>query len=255
MEQFFIAGFSVELDNVKEGQEMIKAKTKIKYWSLVSLCLTLMFSVHGLKAQEGGFPKWRLEIDLGSQSTRFYGSDAGRDFIMEAFLPTVGIGLGYMPSVRWSYDGRLSWQEKRSRSTRGIDYILEYAVMELSLNYGLFWRPLKPFYWKWIYGNRERPMRLWTYGGLGYYVGYLLHHRQGLWYIDDPGLKKIDHGLLIRFWNVFFYDDYRGGGYVNIGLLLNIYVGMQRVLDFKTFAMSSLFLAWYPAQFRVSYIW
>lgn len=233
---------------------MIKAKIEIRYWILVGLCLTLMFSVHGLKAQEGVFPKWRLELDVGLQNTRFYGSEVGRDFIGD-IRPVAGIGLGYMPSVRWSYDGRLSWQDKWSKSTRGLDYTLEYAVMELSVSYGLFWRPLKPFYWKWFYKDRERPMRLWTYGGVGYYVGYLLHHRQGLWYIDDPNLKKIDHGLLIRFWNVYFYDDYRDGGYVNIGLLLNIYVGMQRILDFKTFAMSAFYLGWYPAQFRVSYIW
>ena len=129
---------------------MIKAKTENRYWILVGLCLTLMFSVHGLKAQEGDFPKWRLEIDVGLQNTRFYGSEVGRDFIGD-IRPVAGIGLGYMPSVRWSYDGRLSWQDKWSKSTRGLDYTLEYAVMELSVNYGLFWRPLKPFYWKWFY--------------------------------------------------------------------------------------------------------
>ena len=226
----------------------------IELWKWVGIIGLIVLNHPVLNGQQGGFPRWHFGLDAGLHHSKFYGSDANRTFILLPGIPVIGLSLGYMPSVRWSCDLRVSWQTKKSESTGGIFYALGYAIGEFSVNYGLFSRKLKPFYWKWLYKDREMPMRLWTYGGLGYYGGYLMSHRKGLWYIDDPGLNKVDHGLVLRFWNMFFFDDYDESGYISVGLFFNVYVGLQRVLDFKTYSVTTL-MYWYPMHFRVSYVW
>jgi len=205
--------------------------------------------------QEGVFPKWITGVVVGIQQTKFYDSDVGREFQLDHNLPVWGFDVSYLPSVQWVYDGQISWQLKRGESIYGLQYTLHYAVVEMSLNYGLFSRRLSDAIIKWIYEDLERPMRVWTYMGLGYYGGYLFAHKKGFFRkIDEPNLSRIDHGLLIRFWNTFFYNDYRRGHWT-IGYVFNIYVGLHRILDFKILTITDR-LFWYPPlQFKVSYVW
>lgn len=213
----------------------------------------LMSMVVGLRGQDTSIARWRAWVGVGTQSTTFYDSDVGRDFTWNIVQPFFGVGLGYRPKLRWEYEGQLYWQVKQAKSVYGLQYTLYYVIGEASVNYGLFSRRLDNFILRWLYEGEERPMKVWTYAGVGYYGGYLVDHKKELWVIDEPNLRYVDHGLVLRAWNVFYFGDGRRD-YWTVSFLFSVYIGFQRVLDFKTFAFTETVL-FYPQHLRVCYVW
>jgi len=92
-----------------------------------------------------------------------------------------------------------------------------------------------------------------TYAGLGYCGGYLVDYRKELWEIDPPNLRYVDHGLIFERRMCFALET--AGGIIGLWVLLfNVYLGLHRVLDFKTFAFTETVL-FYPRHWRVCNVW
>ncbi len=225
-------------------------------WMVFSIVLYgLGLLLEDASAQESGFPRWMVAADAGLHMTKFYNSTSGRKYYWTYELPAFGLSVDYLPSVERIYEMRLSTQIKSAFRDDEARLNAFYWVAEWTVNHGLYGTSIKPFNFRKRFGKREWPTRLWVYGGVGYYASYVdnvltdeVAESNGV-----LGSNLWEHGLVFRLWHVLYYDDYRRRHW-SMGILFNIYLGLTRVADFHTIALTDFYLI-YPMQWRFCYMW